>query len=75
MVDQAMKPFAQLSNSSERHHRGVGLGLTIVQHNVAAIGGKLELHSTPGKGARFVVTVPANMTVRQGKMKGGEPRV
>jgi signal transduction histidine kinase len=69
MVDQATKPFAQLSNSSERHHRGVGLGLTIVQHTIAAIGGKLELHSTPGKGARFVVTVPAKTSAVRERAK------
>jgi signal transduction histidine kinase len=63
MVDQAMKPFAQLSNSSERRHRGVGLGLTVVQHNVAALEGKLELRSTPGHGASFLVTVPAKSPI------------
>jgi hypothetical protein len=62
-----MKPFAQLSSSSERHHRGVGLGLTIVQRNVAAIGGKLELRPTSGHGARFIVMVPAKTSTPKEK--------
>jgi signal transduction histidine kinase len=74
MVNQAMNPFAQLSNSSERHHRGVGLGLTVVQRNVAAIGGKLELHSTAGHGARFIVTVPAK-TPAANEKASREPRL
>jgi signal transduction histidine kinase len=74
MVNQAMKPFAQLSKASECHHRGVGLGLTVVQRNVAAIGGKLELHSTAGHGARFIVTVPAK-TPAANERASREPRL
>jgi two-component system, NarL family, sensor histidine kinase BarA len=59
MAEEALKPFTQLSKSTERQHRGIGLGLTMVQRNVAALGGKLELSSIVGQGAHFVARIPA----------------
>jgi two-component system, sensor histidine kinase and response regulator len=58
LLDQALKPFSQLSNSSVRHYRGLGLGLALAQRNVALLGGKLELRSTPGHGANFIARFP-----------------
>ena len=58
LFEKVTKPFAQLSNSSHRRYRGLGLGLTLVQRNAAAIGGKLELRSKPGQGAKFAVRFP-----------------
>ncbi len=56
--DQAVEPFAQLSNSSARRFRGLGLGLAVVQRSVEALGGKLELRPVAGGGSNFLVTVP-----------------
>ena len=58
MLVQALKPFAQLSRGSDRRHRGLGLGLTVTQRNVAALGGRLELRSIVGQGSRFTVRIP-----------------
>ena len=40
------------------HGGGTGLGLTIASELASALGGRLEVSSTPGKGSRFVLTLP-----------------
>jgi two-component system sensor histidine kinase BaeS len=37
---------------------GTGLGLTIARELAIALGGRLELHSEPGRGSRFVLVLP-----------------
>ncbi|MFT4257076.1 MAG: ATP-binding protein [Pseudoxanthomonas sp.] len=41
---------------------GSGLGLAICQELAAAMGGGVELESTPGEGARFIVDLPLEET-------------
>jgi signal transduction histidine kinase len=49
------EPFKQLDSSSTRGHGGAGLGLTISQDIVQALGGELWAESEVGKGSRFFV--------------------
>jgi signal transduction histidine kinase len=58
LIKQAAEPFARLSQSSARKYRGLGLGLAVVHRNVSALGAKLEVNSTVGRGSRFVVLIP-----------------
>lgn len=58
LLEQAAKPFTQLSKASVRRYRGLGLGLAVVQRNLKALGGTVELHSVAGHGARFIVRIP-----------------
>ena len=41
-------------------HRGEGsgLGLPLVQRILSAVGGSIRVQSAPGRGSRFVVTLP-----------------
>jgi signal transduction histidine kinase len=39
--------------------KGTGLGLAIVKHNVELYAGSVRVESELGKGARFILTVPA----------------
>ena len=38
--------------------RGTGLGLSIVKHAVTAMGGEIDLKSTPGQGTKITVSIP-----------------
>ncbi len=58
LVAEAFKTCAQLSHLSIRSHRGMGLGLAVVQRNVAALGAKIIVQTAPQQGSAFVVTVP-----------------
>ena len=44
--------------SDEGGHKGTGLGLAISKQLVEMHGGKIWVESEPGKGARFIVTLP-----------------
>jgi signal transduction histidine kinase len=39
---------------------GTGIGLTIARHIVAAHGGRIDVESVPGQGARFTIALPAS---------------
>ena len=40
--------------------KGSGLGLSLVRHITEAHGGEIEVDSTPGKGSKFVLSLPLN---------------
>jgi signal transduction histidine kinase len=50
------------SRSHGSRHRGAGLGLSIVKSLVEAHGGNLTLDSEPGRGSRFIVRLPEQIT-------------
>ncbi len=58
------EPFQQADASTTRRHGGLGLGLAIVKHLVTAHGGTIQVSSDGvGKGATFVVRLPARLVV------------
>jgi two-component system phosphate regulon sensor histidine kinase PhoR len=50
--------FYRCDAGRSRAMGGTGLGLSIVKHLVEAMGGTVEVESSPGQGARFSFTVP-----------------
>ena len=59
-LPHAFERFRQADSSPTRTQSGLGLGLAIVRHLVDLHGGNIAAESDgPGRGARFVVTLPA----------------
>lgn len=53
------QPFVKGSTVNGARKGGAGLGLTLVAHYCAMLGGAIELASTPGRGTRVTVLLPA----------------
>lgn len=58
-ADRAMEMFMPFARGAKTVTRGAGLGLTLVAHYAAMLGGELEVASAQGRGARFVLRLPA----------------
>jgi signal transduction histidine kinase/DNA-binding response OmpR family regulator len=50
--------FTQADASTTRNYGGTGLGLTISKHFCTMLGGSIDVHSEPGKGSEFTITLP-----------------
>ncbi|MFY9509794.1 MAG: ATP-binding protein, partial [Rubrivivax sp.] len=59
-MQQIFQPFHQVDGTRSRLRGGTGLGLAISQRIVEAMGGRIELQSTPGQGTKFsfALTLP-----------------
>jgi len=55
-LPKLFRPFHQVGDAA-RHAGGTGLGLTISRQLVRAMGGEIEVRSTPGHGTSFVFTL------------------
>jgi signal transduction histidine kinase/streptogramin lyase len=57
-AERIFLPFQRLHGRKE--YDGTGIGLTICQKIVQRHGGTIRAESAPGKGSRFVITLPVN---------------
>jgi two-component system, chemotaxis family, sensor kinase CheA len=46
---------------------GRGVGLDVVRRNIKELGGSIELHSEPGKGTMFTITLPLTLAIIDGQ--------
>ncbi|MGC4091136.1 MAG: ATP-binding protein [Polyangiaceae bacterium] len=54
--------FEQIDGGSKRRHGGTGLGLSLVKAFTELMGGEINVESELGKGARFCVSVPLELS-------------
>lgn len=55
------QPFVQVGKPVAAHASGSGLGLSIVNSLLDAMGGRLSVTSSPGQGSRFIVELPLQL--------------
>jgi two-component system sensor histidine kinase BarA len=60
-LEHVFDPFHQSGTSSTRRTGGVGLGLSIVQQLVTALGGTVSVSSRVGEGSTFRVEIPCSL--------------
>ncbi len=56
--ERIFEAFHQLQPDRNAKHGGTGLGLAIARELTLALGGDLRVESEPGRGSRFIVTLP-----------------
>ena len=68
LIKQAAEPFTQLSRTSARKYRGLGLGLAVVHRNVRALGAQARSHldAGPRPGASLCVCRPPRSSPSSG---------
>lgn len=52
--------------SSVSNISGRGVGMDVVRRNIVELGGRIVIASTPGKGSRFILTLPLTLAVLDG---------
>lgn len=64
--EKIFERFYRCGNELRRKTEGVGIGLTIVRHIVEAHRGNIHVESSPGKGARFTITLQEASSIPAG---------
>lgn len=56
-------PFSQIDSSLSRKYQGTGLGLVITRKLAELQGGSVYVESEAGKGSRFTISLPLNLSI------------
>jgi signal transduction histidine kinase len=64
------RKFFRIETAETSASQGSGLGLFLVKHVVDAHSGRIEVQSTPGQGARFIIHLPMTNAASHQEKKG-----
>ena len=72
-LSRVFEPFSQADNSTTRRYGGTGLGLSITRQLVQAMGGEINVRSTPGLGSIFTVRLPFELATPSRQLLSAPP--
>ena len=64
-IDIIFERFKQADELLTRRHEGSGIGLSLVKSLVELHGGRIHVDSQYQKGSEFIVTLPANLSLKE----------
>jgi len=60
--EKIFERFYRRGSELRRETQGIGIGLSLVKHIMAAHGGRVTVQSSPGQGSRFTLEIPLRKT-------------
>lgn len=73
-LEKIYTPFERETRFQSEEMTGTGLGMVIVQNNIQALNGQIEINSKPGEGSEFNIILPLEIIegIEQEQEKEGE---
>ena len=68
MHEIVFERFRQVDNSETRKYGGTGLGLALSKGYAELLGGNIHVFSSPGKGSKFIISIPFIPVVKVDKI-------
>lgn len=64
-LEHLYEPFTQENSDARTNYKGTGLGMAITKKLVEQMNGRIEVESEPGKGTRFILEIPLEISAAE----------